>query len=600
MAVTKTHPIKSTLKAAIDYILNPEKTDGKLLASSFGCGLETADIEFAWTREAAGDRGTHLGRHLIQSFAVGETTPEEAHKIGMELAQAVLGGKYEFVLTTHVDKDHLHNHLIFNAVSFVDYKKYHSNKQSYHFIRRTSDRICKEHGLSVVVPGQDKGKSYAEYTAEKQGTSYKAKLKTAIDTLIPQVKDFDELLRRLQEMGYEIKQGKYISFRAAGQERFTRTKTLGAAYTEEAHKIGMELAGAVLGGKYEFVLTTHVDKDHLHNHLIFNSVSFVDYKKYHSNKQSYYHIRRTSDRICKEHGLSVVVPGQDRGKSYAEYTAEKQGTSYKAKLKTAIDNLIPRVKDFDELLRRLQEMGYEIKQGKYISFRAAGQERFTRTKTLGAAYTEEAIKERIKGVYVAKTKTLREDKKIRLVVDLENSIKAQQSAGYERWAKIHNLKQAAKSMNFLTENKIEYYSELESKIADIMTAHDAAAKAVKEVEQRMSDLSLLIKHTTTYRQLKPIYDEYRKSPDKEKYLRGHESEIILFEAAARALKEMQIKKLPDLAALRKEYRSLNDRKTKLYEDYRQAKKQMQEYGVVKKNVDSILYPSQSRAREQER
>ena len=163
MAVTKTHPIKSTLKAAIDYILNPEKTDGKLLASSFGCGLETADIEFAWTREAAGDRGTHLGRHLIQSFAVGETTPEEAHKIGMELAGAVLGGKYEFVLTTHVDKDHLHNHLIFNAVSFVDYKKYHSNKQSYHFIRRTSDRICKEHGLSVVVPGQDKGKSYAEY-----------------------------------------------------------------------------------------------------------------------------------------------------------------------------------------------------------------------------------------------------------------------------------------------------------------------------------------------------------------------------------------------------------------------------------------------------
>ena len=236
MAVTKTHPIKSTLKAAIDYILNPEKTDGKLLASSFGCGLETADIEFAWTREAAGDRGTHLGRHLIQSFAVGETTPEEAHKIGMELAGAVLGGKYEFVLTTHVDKDHLHNHLIFNSVSFVDYKKYHSNKQSYYHIRRTSDRICKEHGLSVVVPGQDRGKSYAEYTAEKQGTSYKAKLKTAIDNLIPRVKDFDELLRRLQEMGYEIKQGKYISFRAAGQERFTRTKTLGAAYTEEAIK----------------------------------------------------------------------------------------------------------------------------------------------------------------------------------------------------------------------------------------------------------------------------------------------------------------------------------------------------------------------------
>ena len=153
MAVTKTHPIKSTLKAAIDYILNPEKTDGKLLASSFGCGLETADIEFAWTREAAGDRGTHLGRHLIQSFAVGETTPEEAHKIGMELAGAVLGGKYEFVLTTHVDKDHLHNHLIFNSVSFVDYKKYHSNKQSYHAIRRTSDRIINAHSSGNKLRG---------------------------------------------------------------------------------------------------------------------------------------------------------------------------------------------------------------------------------------------------------------------------------------------------------------------------------------------------------------------------------------------------------------------------------------------------------------
>lgn len=133
-----------------------------------------------------------------------------------------------------------------------------------------------------------------------------------------------------------------------------------------------------------------------------------------------------------------------------------------------------------------------------------------------------------------------------------------------------------------------------------MAAHDAAAKAVKKVEQRMSDLSLLIKHITTYRQLKPIYDEYRKSPGKEKYLRGHENEIILFEAAARTLREMQIKKLPDLAALRKEYDSLTDRKAVLYEDYRKAKKQMQEYGIIKKNVDSILYPSHSEAKEQER
>ena len=234
MAVTKTHPIKSTLKAAIDYICNPDKTDGKLLVSSFGCTAETADIEFAWTRRHAIDKGTNLGRHLIQAFEPGEVTPEEAHRIGMELAREVLGGKYEFVLTTHIDKYHVHNHLIFNAVSFQDHKHYHSNKRSYHFIRRISDRICKEHGLSVIVPGRDRGKSYIEHQAEQNGTSYKAKLRAAIDRLLPGCSDLEDLLRRLQREGYELKRGKYISARAPGQERFTRLKTLGADYAEEA------------------------------------------------------------------------------------------------------------------------------------------------------------------------------------------------------------------------------------------------------------------------------------------------------------------------------------------------------------------------------
>ena len=234
MAVTKTHPIKSTLKAAIDYICNPDKTDGKLLVSSFGCSAETADIEFAWTRRHAIDKGTNLGRHLIQAFEPGEVMPEEAHRIGMELAREVLGGKYEFALTTHIDRDHVHNHLIFNAVSFQDHKHYHSNKRSYHEICRTSDRICKEHGLSVIVPGQDKGKSYIEHQAEQNGTSYKAKLRAAIDRLLPGCSDLEDLLRRLQREGYELKRGKYISARAPGQERFTRLKTLGADYAEEA------------------------------------------------------------------------------------------------------------------------------------------------------------------------------------------------------------------------------------------------------------------------------------------------------------------------------------------------------------------------------
>ncbi len=175
MAVTKTHPIKSTLKAAIDYICNPDKTDGKLLVSSFGCTVETADIEFAWTRRHAIDKGTNLGRHLIQAFEPGEVTPEEAHRIGMELAREVLGGKYEFVLTTHIDRDHVHNHLIFNAVSFQDHRHYHSNKRSYHEIRRTSDTSSGRPPVRFSSPGLPKGAKARSITSAKVNSGCRAR-----------------------------------------------------------------------------------------------------------------------------------------------------------------------------------------------------------------------------------------------------------------------------------------------------------------------------------------------------------------------------------------------------------------------------------------
>ena len=195
----------------------------------------------------------------------------------------------------------------------------------------------------------------------------------------------------------------------------------------------MQLAKEILGGKYEFVLTTHIDKGHIHNHLIFNSVSFVDYRKYHSNRQSYYYIRRVSDKICREHGLSVIVPGPDKGKSYVEHSAALARTSYKAKLKGAIDRLVPTSRDFEDLLCRLQAEGYEIKRGKYISCRAPGQERFTRLKTLGVDYTEDAIAARITGRFRLSCQIRPRNDRISLLIDIQNNIKAQQSAGYAHW-----------------------------------------------------------------------------------------------------------------------------------------------------------------------
>ena len=442
MAVTKIKPFKSTLSKALDYIENPDKTDGKMLISSFGCSYETADIEFGYTLSQALDKGSNLAFHLIQSFAPGEVDYEKAHEIGKQLADAVTKGQHEYVVTTHIDKGHIHNHVIFCAVNFVDHHKYNSNKRSYYGIRNMSDKLCRENGLSVVVPGKG-----------------------------------------------------------------------------------------------------------------------------------------------------------SKGKSYAEYQAEKTGTSWKGKLKIAVDALIPQVSSFEELLTRLQAAGYEIKPGKYVSCRAPGQERFTRLKTLGADYTEEAIRERIAGRRAKAAKAPREQRDVSLLIDIENSIKAAQSKGYEQWAKIHNLKQAAKTMNFLTEHKIEQYADLVSRIEEMSAESGQAADALKNAEKRLADMAVLIKNVSTYQKTKPVYDAYRKARNREKYRAGQEQAIILHEAAARSLKAAGIAKLPNLAALQSEYEALQAQKEALYADYGKLKKKVREYDIIKQNIDSILQADRQPERE---
>ena len=442
MAVTKIKPVKSTLSKALDYIENPDKTDGKMLISSFGCSYETADIEFGYTLSQALDKGSNLAFHLIQSFAPGEVDYEKAHEIGKQLADAVTKGQHEYVVTTHIDKGHIHNHVIFCAVNFVDHHKYNSNKRSYYGIRNMSDKLCRENGLSVVVPGKG-----------------------------------------------------------------------------------------------------------------------------------------------------------SKGKSYAEYQAEKTGTSWKGKLKIAVDALIPQVSSFEELLTRLQAAGYEIKPGKYVSCRAPGQERFTRLKTLGADYTEEAIRERIAGRRAKAAKAPREQRDVSLLIDIENSIKAAQSKGYEQWAKIHNLKQAAKTMNFLTEHEIEQYADLVSRIEEMSAESGQAADALKNAEKRLADMAVLIKNVSTYQKTKPVYDAYRKARNREKYRAGQEQAIILHEAAARSLKAAGIAKLPNLAALQSEYEALQAQKEALYADYGKLKKKVREYDIIKQNIDSILQADRQPERE---
>lgn len=368
----------------------------------------------------------------------------------------------------------------------------------------------------------------------------------------------------------------------------------GETTPEQAHEIGKQLADEVLQGKYSYVLTTHIDKGHVHNHLIFCAVDMVNHRKYNSNRQSYAYIRRTSDRLCQENGLSVVKPGKAKGKTYAEWDAQKKGKSWKAKLKIAIDAAIPQAKDFDGFLRLMEAQGYEVKQGKYISFRALadglrpGQERFTRCKTLGEDYTEERITQRIKGIAIDRGPRRRSAREISLRTALEDSIKAQQSAGYARWAKLHNLKQAANSLNFITEHQIDSYEGLESRMAEISAANDAAASALKDTECRLGDIALQIKNLSAYKQLRPVALELRNTKDKAAFRRQHESQLILYEAAAKSLKEAGVKKLPNLYALKAEYKKLDEERERLSEQYNEVKKELKEYGIIKQNVDSIL------------
>ena len=241
MAYLKIFPVKVTDKKALDYITNPDKTDEKLLVSSFGCSPETADLEFSMTREMAKkngmDKGDNLAFHLIQSFKPGEVDAETAHRLGQQFADEVLKEKYEYVISTHVDKNHIHNHIIFNAASFVDHHKYVSNKRSYHKLCRISNRICHENGLATSMPTGEKGKSYKENMEYHRGTSWKAKLRVAVDKAIWTSINYEEFLQKMQLAGYEVRQGKHLSFRAPEQKNFTYMKSLGSYYSEENVRI---------------------------------------------------------------------------------------------------------------------------------------------------------------------------------------------------------------------------------------------------------------------------------------------------------------------------------------------------------------------------
>ncbi len=376
---------------------------------------------------------------------------------------------------------------------------------------------------------------------------------------------------------------------------------VGEVTPEQAHEIGKQFADEWLKGKYEYVIATHIDKGHCHNHIIFNAVNYVDYHAYRSNKQTYRQMRQLSDEICKEHGLSVIPPSQSKGMSYKEYTEAKRGTSWKQKLKQTIDRCVITAKDYDEFLKMIQDAGYEIKTGKYISFRAEGQERFTRAKTIGENYTEERIKERIQGRNPRKRQMQTGRKGISLIGDIQERIKLIDSKGYEHKAKLTILKEAARTLNYLTENNLLQYSDLEKKVEDIHNSYARTGEELKSVEARLREVQPLIKNISNYQKLKPVYDAYMKAKDKTAFRAKHEAELVIFEAAKSTLLAMQSdKKLPSLKSLQAEQQRLLEDQQRLYDERAKLKKEARVIDTMKANVDDFLSPTASQDRDKKR
>lgn len=361
---------------------------------------------------------------------------------------------------------------------------------------------------------------------------------------------------------------------------------------EDANKLGYELAMEFTKGRHQFVVSTHVDKAHIHNHVEFNSVNLDCDGKFNNFKNSSFALRELNDRLCLEHGYSVIEDPKARGQRYQEKATAKRGRSHKERLRRTIDRVLPLSRDFDDFLDRMRDEGYEVKRrGKSLEFKDGEQERFTRSYRLGEDYTEEALRRRAGEVPLktpVKKKKYISDRKVNLLVDIEAKLKAGKGKGYERWAQVFNIKEAAKTLNFLTEKGITDYEKL-AELAEKSAGHfDAVSAQIRELEERIAKNRELQGHIVDYAQTVDIYRAYRKAKDKAAYRAAHGEELEKYEAAKRAFDAWSEKPLPKTAQLSVEFTALIDQKKACYSEYRSAKKEMIEYNNAKQNVDRLL------------
>ena len=373
---------------------------------------------------------------------------------------------------------------------------------------------------------------------------------------------------------------------------------------EEANRIGCELAKRFTHGQHAYVVATHEDRRHVHSHIIISAVNLDCDRKFRNFWGSSKAIRRLSDTLCIQNGLSIIEQPKGHSKSYNKWLGNEAKTSQRDGLREALDAVLARQpKDFEELLTMLQRGGWEVKRGKRISLKGKGQERFKRLDSLGEDYSEAALRAIIAGEkehHPREKKTVQPMRQVNLLVDIQAKLQAGKGAGYERWAKVFNLKQMAQTLNYLSENNLMNIEDLTAKTDAATTRVHELQVTIRETEKRMAELHTLKGHIINYVKTREVYAAYRMAGYSKKFVAEHEQEIKLHQAAKEAFSALGKQKIPKVKEIQAEYDTLREKKKQAYAAYHQAQDEMRQLLTVRANVERILGIEEKEKERQER
>lgn len=423
-------------------------------------------------------------------------------------------------------------------------------------------------------------------------TSYGCNASIADAEFLYSKRQYEALTGRTQEnnvIAYQIRQ----SFKP------------GEISPELANKIAYDLAMRFTKGNHAFIVCTHTDKKHIHSHIIFNSTAMDCTHKFRDFLGSGKAVRRISDRLCLEHGLSVIENPKPNKSHYGKWLGDNKKPSFQEQLRAAIDTaLLEKPADYKSFLALMAQADYEYKDGKLPGFRSKGQQRFTRLRSLKDGYSEDDILAVIAG---KKEHTPRkkyqpkiEPPRMNMLIDIQQKLQDGKGAGYERWAKVFNIKQMAQTLNYLTEHNLLEYDVLTARTAELVTRSDELSGTIKSAEQRMAEIAVLKTHIINYSKTRDTYVAYRKAGYSKKFLAEHEGDIILHKAAKAAFDELGLKKLPTVKALQTEYAELLANKKKAYGEFVKVRDEKRSALTAKANVDRLLSYDDTAKPEQEK